>query len=243
MEEEKKAIELTVPMAIVIAGIFISAAIIISKGTPLPTKDTNVIEAVNPANINMRAVGPADHVRGSISAPVKIVVFSDPECPFCKRFHSTMLQVMNDYGKSKNVAWVYRNFPLDQLHPKARHESLALECANEIGGNDIFWAYLDRLMEVTPSNNQLDPSKLDEIATYVKLDTKKFGECLSSGKFAKRIQADIDDATSAGGRGTPYTVIVSPSGKKTPVDGAYPYESLKPMIDQALADVSPQVGK
>jgi len=101
------------------------------------------------------------------NAPVKIVEFSDTECPFCKRFHTTMQQVVKD--SNGQVAWVYRHFPLDQLHSKARKEAEATECAAELGGNEKFWAYLNRLMEVTPANDGLDLAELPVIAAYVGL--------------------------------------------------------------------------
>ena len=117
--------------------------------------------------INMKPISDSDHILGDKNAPVKIVEFSDTECPFCKRFHTTMQQVVKD--SNGQIAWVYRHFPLDQLHSKARKEAEATECAAEMGGNEKFWAYLNRLMEVTPANNGLDPAELLTIAAYVGL--------------------------------------------------------------------------
>ena len=117
--------------------------------------------------INMKPISDSDHILGDKNAPVKIVEFSDTECPFCKRFHTTMQQVVKD--SNGQVAWVYRHFPLDQLHSKARKEAEATECAAEMGGNEKFWAYLNRLMEVTPANNGLDPAELLTIASYAGL--------------------------------------------------------------------------
>ena len=117
--------------------------------------------------INMKPISDSDHILGDKNAPVKIVEFSDTECPFCKRFHTTMQQVVKD--SNGQVAWVYRHFPLDQLHSKARKEAEATECAAELGGNEKFWAYLNRLMEVTPANNGLDPAELLTIASYAGL--------------------------------------------------------------------------
>ncbi len=244
MDEHKSQskTELSIPSAIIIAGLLIAAAVLITNSSGRNSQqadnaqEVNRIEPVKPTDINIKPVDNTDHIRGALAAPVKIVEFSDPECPFCKMFHSTMKQVIDVYAKNNQVAWVYRNFPLDALHPKARHESEALECAGELGGNDKFWSYLDRLMIVTPSNNQLDPTQLYEIANFVKLDAEKFKTCLDSGRYAKKIQADIDEAISAGGSGTPYSVIISSTGKKYPVDGALPYATLKTMIDTALQD-------
>ncbi len=238
MEPQSKQNNLATPIAIVIAGMFIAGAVFFSAsgvGTAgaLQPQDaqqpTGDLEAMN-------AVTSDDHIRGDINAPVKIVEYSDTECPFCKRFHSTMQQVFDEYGKEGKVAWVYRHFPLDQLHPKARKEAEATECASELGGNDKFWAYLDRLMEVTPANNGLDPAELPKIATYVGLDATKFNECLSSGKYTQKIEEHVQNAAATGGNGTPWSIVVSKSGKKYPLSGAQPYESVKQLIEIALKD-------
>ncbi|HEY4512123.1 MAG TPA: thioredoxin domain-containing protein [Candidatus Paceibacterota bacterium] len=109
-----------------------------------------------PSLQNMEPVTAKDHIKGNSSAPVKIVEYSDLECPFCKRFHATMLEVMSTYGKDGKVAWVFRHFPLAQLHSKAPKEAEAAECAAELGGNDGFWKFVDKINELTPSNNKLD---------------------------------------------------------------------------------------
>src|SRR3989338_7324058 len=97
---------------------------------------------------NVRPVSAQDHIRGDSQAPVKIVEYSDIECPFCKRFHPTMQQVMAQYqGK---VAWVYRHFPLS-FHQNAEKEAEATECANELGGDNKFWEYTDKLLDQTTS--------------------------------------------------------------------------------------------
>ncbi len=238
METEQKPNNLSIPVAIVIAGALIAGAVYFgmsgvgAAGTLQPQaveQPTGDLEAMKP-------VTSADHIRGDANAPVKIVEYSDTECPFCKRFHPTLLQVMDEYEKSGKVAWVYRHFPLDQLHPKARKEAEATECASELGGNDKFWAYLDRLMEVTPGNNGLDPSELPKIAQYVGLDTGKFNECLSNGKYAQKIEEHVQNAVATGGNGTPWSIVVTKSGKKYPLSGAQPYEAVKQLIDLALKD-------
>lgn len=238
METEPKQNNLSVPIAIVIAGALIAGAVYFGMNgvgtTGVPQQQgaeqrTGDLEAMKPVTSD-------DHIRGDANAPVKIVEYSDTECPFCKRFHPTLLQVMDEYEKRGKVAWVYRHFPLDQLHPKARKEAEATECAAELGGNDKFWAYLDRLMEVTPGNNGLDPAELPKIAQYVGLDTAKFSECLSTGKYAQKIEEHVQNAVATGGNGTPWSIVVTKSGKKYPLSGAQPYEAVKQLIDLALKD-------
>jgi protein-disulfide isomerase len=110
----------------------------------LPTAEKLTVRAVDAKN---------EYVRGNASAKVTLIEYSDFECPFCKRFHATMQQVLAAEGN--NVRWVYRQFPLDSLHSKARTEALASECAGEQGK---FWEFVDSLFKVTPSNNGMDIS-------------------------------------------------------------------------------------
>ena len=94
-----------VPMAIIIAGALIAGAVYFNKGNKgsnnsnnLVVKDNNVTETAKENNV--KAVSSADHIRGNPNAKVKVIEFSDPECPFCKRFHNTMNQIIDEYGKS-----------------------------------------------------------------------------------------------------------------------------------------------
>lgn len=180
----------------------------------------------------MRPVSPRDHIRGRPDAPVKIVEFGDTECPLCKRFHPALKQIAAEY--LDQVAWVFRHYPVDEIHPKARKEAEASECAAEQGGNDKFWAYLDRLYEITPSNDKLDPAELPRIAEHVGLSRAQFESCLQSGKHAQRVAEDVEDALAAGAMGTPYTVVIAPNGRLFPILGAQPYASVKRVIDIAL---------
>lgn len=184
------------------------------------------------APIQLAAVTEDDWVRGNPDAAVTVVEFVDLECPFCQAFHPTMQQVMAEYGDS--VRWVYRHFPLTSIHPKAPKEAEAAECAGELAGNEGFWKYVDRVFEVTPANNGLDPAELPNIAEFVGLDRAKFTACLDSGKYAEKVRDHTNQAIAAGGEGTPYSVIITPDGEKIPVSGAVPYEQVKAFLDQIL---------
>src|SRR3989338_2048742 len=230
---------LTISIAIVIAGALIAGAVYLgtSKGSSTTAGNNQQPQQVAQQTGDleqMKSISKDDHIRGNPDAPVKIVEYSDTECPFCKRFHGTMQEVMNEYSKDGKVAWVYRHFPLDQLHSKARKEAVALECANEQGGNDKFWSYADRLYEITPANNGLDPAELPKIAQYVGLDVAKFNTCLASTKYDAHIEDDVQNATATGGNGTPWSIVVDKNGKKYPLSGAQPYASVKQLIDLAL---------
>ncbi len=175
-----------------------------------------------------------DHIRGDPAAPVTLVEYSDFECPFCKRFHSTVKRLVAD--SNGQMKWVYRHFPLDELHPvKARKEAVASECAAELGGNDAFWKFADRFFELTPSNNRTDiDAVLPRIAGEIGLDKARFASCLASARHDRRVAEDVQDATASGGRGTPWSIIVSKNGKTYPLSGAQPYEAVKQLVELAL---------
>ena len=228
--------------AIIIAGGIIAVAIIVSgfiKGgniadnnKKVANNDTSTQQTASVDNI--LPVTSKDHILGDPNAKVVVVEFSDLECPFCKRFHPTMQKIVDEYGKDGRVAWVYRHFPLDSIHSRTRKEAEASECAAELGGNGTFWKYINRIFEVTPSNNGLDPNELFNIAEYVGLDRVKFSQCLNSGRYAQKVESDLQDAIASGGRGTPYSVVITNSGKKFTIDGAQPYNVVKRIIDNAL---------
>jgi len=220
-----------IPLAIVVAGGFVAAAIYFgtgSGGSPTATINTNN------QNAEIDLVPPAekDHIIGSRNADLVIVEYSDTECPFCKTFHNTMHQIVRDYdGK---VAWVYRHFPIAQLHTKAIKESEATECAGELGGNVAFWNYLDKLFETTHSNDSLDLNELPKIAAAVGLDVNAFNTCLSSGRHTELVKKSVEEAIKAGALGTPYSVIVTQDGQKVLINGAEPIAMVKAKIDALL---------
>ncbi len=236
METETKSEQnkLSIPMAIIIVGVLIAGSIYFSSIRRSDTALLNQPSERDNANLeNIRAISETDHIRGNIDAPVKIVEYSDTECPFCKMFHTTMKRVIEEYGGDR-VAWIYRHSPIDSLHPKARKEAMATECANELGGNEKFWMYLDRIYDLTPSNNGLDPAELPKIAEYVGLNVTDFNSCLDSGIYAERIEEDLQNANATGGKGTPWSIIIAKNGEKYPINGAEPYETVRQMIDFSL---------
>lgn len=234
---EKNKTDYLLPISIVIAALLISGSWIYSVGlnnTNTKTAD-KVIQPASPSIENVNKDFSQDHIRGNSNAIVKIVEFSDMECPFCKKFHQTMIEIMNEYGENGKVAWIYRHFPLEPLHPiKAQKAAEASECANELGGNGAFWDYLDKYFEITPSNNQIDLSKLPEIAKNIGLNKEQFESCLESGRHAEKIEAQIKDAENSGANGTPYSIAIAKDGKKYPLNGALPHEQIKLIIEEAL---------
>lgn len=227
MEPQAQSNKFLIPGAIVIAGAFIAVAIYMGGGSAAPAANNG---ATPPAELP--AVTAKDHIRGNPNAKVIIVEYSDTECPFCKSFHNTLKELTASYGDQ--VAWVYRHFPIAQLHSKAPNEAAATECVAKLGGNTAFWSYLDSIFATTNSNDSLDPAKLPVLAAAVGVDTTAFNTCLSSGEFTKKIEDSVAEAVKIGARGTPYSVIVNKDGDKMVVNGAEPLASVKAKIDTLL---------
>lgn len=246
---------LNVPVAIVLAAAIIGGAIIwVKKPTTVVQAPAGVATA-GAETLSIRPVTSDDHILGNPNARIKLVEYSDPSCPYCKVFHSTMRKIMDAYGRGGNVAWVYRHFPLDKpdqngniLHPNAGLESQAFECAAEIGGNDKFWLFVNRFYEVTPSvtsvaPNGLDPKELPNIAVVAGLDKVKFVACLESGRHKDKIEADYLDGINGGVEGTPFSFLIMPNGKQIPINGAQPYNTLKNAIDALIVQDGIDSGK
>lgn len=237
----KKENPVSVPIAIMITGALIAALVYFNGAQPgnnsAKRQSDSAGKSVAAADLKtqqlvmgeIRPVNEQDHIRGASNAKITVVEYSDLECPFCKMFHPTMQQIVDEYPN--DVRWVYRHFPIEQLHSKAAKEAEATECAAEQGK---FWEFTDKIFEVTPSNDGLDPKELPELAKQVGVsDITQFTTCLESGKYQQHVQDDIADARSAGGRGTPYSLILV-GNNKIPIPGAQPYEAVKQAIDRAL---------
>lgn len=230
-----------VPAAIVLAGGLIALAIYFGSARPstvaVPAAPQPGVAGTaaqqppaEPAIGDIRAVTEDDHVRGAQNAKVTIIEYSDLECPFCKSFHPTLQQVLKEYPN--DVRWVYRHFPLEQLHQQAPQEAIATECASEQGR---FWELLDKIYEVTPSNDGLVLAELPTLAREVGVaNIPAFEACLESEKYKEKVAADVADAQAAGGRGTPYSIAIGPDGTKQAISGAQPYAAVKQTIDAML---------
>ncbi len=168
-----------------------------------------------------------DPVKGQEDAPVTIIEFSDFECPFCKRFYdNTYGQIVSNYVESGDVKIVYRDLPLNRLHPQAESAAVAAQCVFQIGGNDAFWDYHDTIFN---NQNQLSESSLKQWAGDVGVSQSEFNSCFDNQETLDEVNADKSAAQSAGASGTPTFFI---NGQK--LVGAQPYNRFQQVIDSQL---------
>jgi protein-disulfide isomerase len=164
-----------------------------------------------------------DPAFGPEDAPVTIVEFSDYQCPYCIMWHEQVYhQLISNYGNK--IRFVYRDFPLTQIHPGAEPSAEAADCANE---QDKYWEYHDALFS---GNYDLTRDGFLKIASDLGMDTQAFTTCIDSGKYASEVQSDLQDGSSIGVQSTPTFFI---NGFQ--VVGAQPYSTFKNVIDQILA--------
>ena len=164
-----------------------------------------------------------DPVKGDKNAKVTIVEFSDYQCPFCGRFfRDTLPQIEEQYVRTGKIKMVFRDFPLS-FHENAQKAGEAAECAED---QDKYWEMHDKLFQ---NQQKLAVTDLKQYAADLKLDTKKFNDCLDSSKHKAEVQKDMADGSSYGVSGTPAFFI---NGRK--LVGAQPFSAFKSIIDAEL---------
>lgn len=226
--------KLTTPAAVIIGALLISVShvaygyIVANTGNSSPS-----------SLFAGRSIDDTDFVEGKKSGKIFVIEYSDPECPYCVTLHPTMKQIRAEYGDK--LGFVYRHFPLTQIHPGAFDESKAIACAGKLRGISGFYEYVDKLYGYKSETQQtkLPASGKEEIASHIGLSKDDFARCMSDPSMADIVDASIQDGVQAGVQGTPTTFVVEKTRKGYEivalVDGARPYEYVKAAIDQALS--------
>ena len=217
---------LTIPIAIVVGGIIVAGAIYFSL-RPLTTNQI----AGDPSLV--RPVDSNDHIFGNPSAPVMIIEYTDFDCDFCKTFNDTLHQIVANEGANGDIALVYREFPLIEIHPNAFSHARAAECVAQTAGNDVFWKFVDVLF----ANQPVNPADYGTLASLVGISGNDFATCFAnaSSTVDARINADRQNALLIGANGTPYSLILKKGDIPVVMSGAYSYDAVKLLVDKALA--------
>ncbi len=174
-----------------------------------------------------------DAILGDVDAPLTLIEFSDYQCPYCSRFTKEVFPLIKEeYVKTGKVRYVFRDFPIQRIHPNAQKAAEAAQCAGEQGK---YWEMHDLLFEKQKA------MEIDHLKSYAKemgLDVTDFNACLDDGKYAKEIMKDLQAGQRAGVRGTPSFVL----GKTTKdgnikgkfIRGAQPYQEFKKAFEAML---------
>ncbi len=229
---------LAIPITIIIGFAMISIAIFFGLNMSADSDKNEPATGDNQDNaININPITEKDHIKGNPNAPIMIVEYSDFDCPFCKSFHETMNQVMENYGPTGQVAWVYRHMPLESIHPSAPHIAAASECVAKLAGNEAFWTFADLAFDERGINDPVNLARLDEFATAAGADVNDFNACLDDKSTRADVEEDFTDAVNAGAEGTPYSIITV-GGQTGVINGAQPYKVVSQIIDNLIAQIN-----
>lgn len=163
-----------------------------------------------------------DHLRGPQDAPVTVIEYGDYECPFCVVAHRDGKTIWRRFGNK--VCFVWRHYPIPELHPHARHAAEAAEAAGEQGH---YWEMHDLLLD---NQGALERDDLVGYARRLNLDENAFAEDLDAGRHSERIDEDLRSGIEAGVNSTPKFFV-----NGAPLTGRTPVEHLVDVLEAALA--------
>jgi protein-disulfide isomerase len=176
-------------------------------------------------------------ILGHQAAPLTLIEFSDYQCPYCARFVQTTLPALKaEYIDTGKVRYIFRDFPIDRIHPHARKAAEAAHC---MGDQGKYWEMHDLLFQ---NQKTLQVEQLKAYARHLSFDAAAFDTCLDQGKYADEVQKDVDDGGAAGVQGTPSFFL-----GKTQLDdtvqaisfkGAQPITTFRQMIERLLGEKS-----
>ena len=190
-----------------------------------------------PANVTVLTADTAGfrgYLLGSESAPIEVSEYADYQCPACGSFETLQFPaVRSQLITTGKVRWRYRDFPLDNVHRNTRVAAHAAACADEQGKYwEMHGAIYDRQLDWSESRNA--SGIFSQLAGSLGLDRSKFDACMSSAKYAGRIQASLDERTKLGVGSTPTFLI---GGRLYP--GAFSSDSIRAYVYRALSQPKP----
>jgi protein-disulfide isomerase len=163
----------------------------------------------------------ADNALGPAQARVVVVEYGDFECPNCKQAAPAVKLLLARFAG--RIRFVFRHFPLEEVHPHALHAALAAEAA---GAQEAFWPMHDLLFE---NQHRLKPKQLRGYAETLELDMARFDADIADGIYLQRVREHIDGGRRSGVRATPTFFL---NARIT--DVSFGMQSLEEAVDAAL---------
>lgn len=199
-----------------------------APAAPAPAPAVSIVDSI------IDTAGSAS--RGTTAAKVAVVEFSDYECPFCARHaQQTVPDLAREYVDTGKVRYIFKNLPLESIHPNAFKAAVAAECAGEQGN---YWPMHDLLFA---NQRALDAASLVTHGRTAGLDAARFQACLGSTRHDARIRQDSAEGGRVGATSTPtfFIAVTTPGDTKVRavrlIRGAHPYATFKAAIDSVLA--------
>lgn len=222
-----KKLEFSPSVSILVAGVLIAGAIIFVNLHPAAAVAEG--DGTLPGSTSVPAPTAQDHIKGSPTAPIVLVEYSDFQCPYCSMVYPTIKKIVDE--SQGQVAWVMRNLPLDSIHPEARPAALAAECIAEQKGNDGWWQFAD---DIFNDQGNLGTARYLTEAQKIGVNMAQYLSCVSTKKYDKKLDEQSAEGQVAGAQGTPYTVVYG-HGAQVPLSGALPYAQFSSVIKAVQA--------
>jgi protein-disulfide isomerase len=166
-----------------------------------------------------------------------IVEYADIDSPYAKQLERNLEQLMAEHASRGDLAWVFRHFPLIDLHPHAGETAMAAECAAMLGTPQTFWRFIDLVQAAAPNENQFDPANYPAVAGQLGISSDALASCIAKGTFGQKVAEDAKNAVEAGAEGSPYVVLIVRGREPVSISGSIPYASLKKIVDEVAAGV------
>jgi len=170
-------------------------------------------------------VGPNDHVQGAETAPITLVEYGDFECPYCGEAYPIVKQLQKHFGD--RLRFVFRNFPLGELHP---HAAAAAQTAEFAGANGKYWPMHDLLFD---NQSRMNHALFSTLARKLELAAESLEQALEDGTYEERVISDFRSGVRSGVNGTPTFFI---NGQRH--DDSYQFEILVGALERASGSVS-----
>lgn len=195
----------------------------------LNVKKDNYAQALPKEQVNNR------RLYGNPNARFTLAVYSDTECPYCKRFHHTPKRLVE--SSNGQINWEFIHLPLSFHNPAAEAQAVAAECVYELVGNQMFWVFLDDVFAKT-RGNAAGVEDLTKVALETGVNKNDFLKCMATSDANQKVTEDLKKASSLGIRGTPGTVILdNQTGRSQILSGAQPPEAIMSVI-RGMVEVS-----
>ena len=190
----------------------------------------------NQPNIPLEISADNDPIIGNPDAPITIIEFSDFQCPFCAKFHmQTLPTIMDEYINKGTVKLVFRDFPIQSIHPNAVPASIAAECANEQGKfEQMYHMLFEKQKEWSNLETSYAITAFNQYASELQLNEEKFDSCIKNVKYIEEVQKDLNEGRTYGVTGTPGFFIGNEKIGFVELKGAQPFESFKKVINSQL---------
>ena len=191
-----------------------------------------VAASVSPASAQGKFIGVDDDPQlGPADAKVTIIEFGDYQCPSCRAFwRETLPRIKKEYVDTGKVRIVFRDFPIDEIHPEATMSAIAANCAGDQGK---YFEFHDKVFREQDRRGRdivrFRVAELKRWATEIDLDAPTFNECVDAGRHKDEVVKDYNDGVGVGINGTPFFFV---NGRV--IAGAQPFGNFRKVIEEEL---------